>query len=105
MGIFHKHIPAMKRLEERVESQELKLSQSHQKAETILNQVKKLESFILKNFGQKQGEQILAQMSSELAYINQRISINEFDEASALLNKIDARIKSQAMSQAGVAYT
>jgi len=105
MSILRKHLPALRRLEKRVENQEFLIEQNHIKAQKVLEKFKKLERLIIKNFGEKSGEEFIEKvLKPHWEFINSRISLNHFDEVEDRIKRIEAQVKEIALSHSGAFF-
>ncbi len=105
MSIFKTHVPALGRLEERIERQEFVLKRAYEEGQRVLYLIEELEQFIIKNFGKEKGEEYVEKfLKSDLAFINSRISMNEFEAAEDRINKIMKQTEEIAVSNSGVAF-
>jgi len=102
MSLLTPHLPALKRLEQRVEKQDFIIKETHLKAERVVEKFKELEVLIIKNFGQKIGEELVEKLlKPHQNFINSRISMNQFDDVEQRIKVIEKQVEKFAISHAG----
>ena len=105
MNFLRKHIHSLVNLEKKIDRQDFILKQTHEKGVRVLHLMEELEQFIIKNLGEQKGQEYIETfLRDDLAFINSRISMNEFDTVEAKIHKIRAEAERIFLTHSKVAY-